>query len=324
MYITGALYLSGSVGIGTNSPVSSLHINEISSSITLSKRVSALSSSVGALEWRNNHASTGVVWAKIDAVTLGTGGNPWDFSNITFSTWNGFNSLTERMRITNLGYVGIGTNNPESVTNFNTLQVDGTSGAMLRTGTSAYGGYVATIATADVMVLSNVRNPINGTFSNTGRAASVISLFGENANGYITFSTTGSNNTGPAERMRITSAGNVGIGTTSPSSLLTVAGSMAITGQGAFTSNYTVAATDTWLTAYSLSTTCVVTLPTPASNTGRMLFIRTQSAQLVNSASSNVTALATGAVGTAILSATAGKWALLFCDGSYWNIFAAN
>jgi hypothetical protein len=121
-----------------------------------------------------------------------------------------------------------------------------------------------------------------------------------------------------------TGTGSVGIGTTSPTSVLTVNGSIAVLGQGAFTSDYTVPAMVTWLTAYSLSTTCVVTLPTPASNSGRMLFIRTQSAQLVNSASSNVSSLATGGVGNSILAATAGKWALLFCDGTYWNIFASN
>jgi len=110
MYVTGAFYVTtGSVGIGTAAPVSNLHINETSSSITLSKTVSALSSSVGAIEWRNNYASSNVVWARIDAVTLGSTANPWDYSNITFSTWNGFNSLTERMRITNVGNVGIGT-----------------------------------------------------------------------------------------------------------------------------------------------------------------------------------------------------------------------
>jgi hypothetical protein len=65
------------------------------------------------------------------------------------------------------------------------------------------------------MVLSNVRNPINGTFSNTGKAASVISMYGESNNSYITFSTSPTNNTGPAERMRITSGGALLIGTTS-------------------------------------------------------------------------------------------------------------
>jgi len=105
---------------------------------------------------------------------------------------------------------------------------------------------------------------------------------------------------------------------------MSINGAVAITGSAGFTTSYTVQPTDTWLTAYSLTGTCTLTLPTPASNAGRMLFVRTQSAQLVNSASNNVTALASGGVTNAILTNTAGKWALLFCDGSYWNIFAAN
>jgi hypothetical protein len=182
---TGSMSVSGSLGIGTSSPVSSLHINEVSSSITLSKTVSALSSSVGALEWRNNHASTGVVWAKIDAVTLGTGANPWDFSNITFSTWNGFNSLTERMRITNLGYVGVGTNNPSSSLHINGSTYFG-SRLMLERTSGAIGKYSI-----------GVQNE-NNAFGIT-----------DEAQGNLT-------------RFYINSSGNVGIGTSSPNTKLQV------------------------------------------------------------------------------------------------------
>jgi len=118
------------------------------------------------------------------------------------------------MFIVSNGNIGIPTSNPEAVANFKTLQIDGTNGALFRTGTSVYGGYVATIGTADVMVLSNVRNPINGTYSNTGKAASVISLYGEANNGYITFSTINTNNTNPSVQATITSGGNLLIGTT--------------------------------------------------------------------------------------------------------------
>ena len=127
--------------------------------------------------------------------------------------------------------------------------------------------------------------------------------------------------------MTLDASGNLLVGTTSSnsgSSGLKIAGPVAFTGATGFIGNYTVTASDTWLTGYSLTGTVTITLPTPSTNVGRFLFIRTQSNFAINSASSNVTTLAGGAATTSILSATAGKWAILFCDGSYWNIFAAN
>jgi hypothetical protein len=52
--------------------------------------------------------------------------------------------------------------------------------------------------------------------------------------------------------------------------------------------------------------------------------VRTITANTVVSASSNVVPAAGGAAGTAILSATAGKWAYLVYDGSSWQIQASN
>jgi hypothetical protein len=54
-------------------------------------------------------------------------------------------------------------------------------------------------------------------------------------------------------------------------------------------------------------------------NIGRELFIRTIQNQAAVSASSDVVPLAGGAAGTAILAATAGKWARLKSDGSTTN-----
>jgi len=42
------------------------------------------------------------------------------------------------------------------------------------------------------------------------------------------------------------------------------------------------------------------------------------------SASSNVVPLVGGAAGTAILAATAGKWALAKSDGTNWQLMAGN
>jgi len=131
--------------------------------------------------------------------------------NGTFAVFTGDLTIATNKFFVNssTGNIGMGTITPEAIANYTTLEIDGTNGSFVRTGTSAYGGYFATIPTADVMVLSNVRNPVTGTFSNTGKAASVISLYGEANNGYITFNTSPTNNTGPIERMRILSTGKI-------------------------------------------------------------------------------------------------------------------
>lgn len=66
------------------------------------------------------------------------------------------------------------------------------------------------------------------------------------------------------------------------------------------------------------------TLPSAASFVGRKIRIKTRAAYTVISASSNVKPLDTDTAGTAILAATAGKWAELVSDGSNWVIMAGN
>ena len=67
-----------------------------------------------------------------------------------------------------------------------------------------------------------------------------------------------------------------------------------------------------------------LTLPTASANTGRVIRVKTIAAFTVISASSNVVPLAGGAASTAILAATAGKWADLQSDGTNWIIMASN
>lgn len=68
---------------------------------------------------------------------------------------------------------------------------------------------------------------------------------------------------------------------------------------------------------------CTLTLPAAASFPGRELTVRTITANTVVSASGNVVPLAGGGAGTAILAATAGKWATLVSDATNWQIMAA-
>ena len=66
------------------------------------------------------------------------------------------------------------------------------------------------------------------------------------------------------------------------------------------------------------------TLPAASGWVGRKVRIKTIAAYTVISASSNVVPLAGGAAGTAILAATAGKWAELVSDGTNWVVMAGN
>jgi hypothetical protein len=92
---------------------------------------------------------------------------------------------------------------------------------------------------------------------------------------------------------------------------------------GISSSTYVVLADDTDLLV-SAGATCTLTLPSAASYTGRVLNVVTQQAYTVVSASANVVGITGGSAGTAILSASAGKWARLISNGSNWVINMAN
>lgn len=70
--------------------------------------------------------------------------------------------------------------------------------------------------------------------------------------------------------------------------------------------------------------TVTETLLSAATYPGRILTIKTTTANAVVSASSNVVPMIGGVVGTAILAAAAGKWAILVSDGTNWIIMSSN
>lgn len=86
------------------------------------------------------------------------------------------------------------------------------------------------------------------------------------------------------------------------------------------TANFTVAATEVWLINNKSGSTCTVTLPAPASYSGRILFFQNYQVQTVVSATSNVVAVAGGAAGTSILLASSGDQCTLVSDGTNWLI----
>jgi hypothetical protein len=89
------------------------------------------------------------------------------------------------------------------------------------------------------------------------------------------------------------------------------------------TTNYSQTATDSSL-IFNGAGSITLTLVAASSVPGQWLYVKTIAAQTVVSASSNVVPLTGGAAGTAILSASAGKWAALQSDSTNWIIMAAN
>jgi hypothetical protein len=123
---------------------------------------------------------------------------------LSFTTTENGGGFAERMRITSTGNVGIGTTSPD---------VYSFGGGKLLT--------VSDTSTYSVIVLASGGSNSGGISmgNQTIRRAAIDHLSGSD----LAFYTNGSNSgTTVTERLRITSAGNVGIGTTAPGALLQV------------------------------------------------------------------------------------------------------
>jgi hypothetical protein len=217
---------NGDVGIGTSSPIGKLDVsdgtnplsfdsstyNEIQSynrPLLLNRQGNnvGIGTSSPSVRLQVETPSDGVsswVLTKRGSTELYTGINSTFGASIESNDFLRFGtgaSFIERMRITSAGSVGIGTSTPIGVSNYTALTIDGSSGSFTEYregGTNTF--RVGSDSAAGGFLFTQGTLPIR---------------FG----------------TGDAERMRIDSVGNVGIGTSSPAQRLSVSGNITATGQ---------------------------------------------------------------------------------------------
>lgn len=210
MRITSA----GNVGIGTTSPQAKLHVDVGATTGILSSylargyepdfRLSTFNGTGTAIN--TEMASIGLSYQGNKVGMIGfLRGSSANAKAITFST----NNNDERMRIEQDGNVGIGTTNPLNLLHILKNQTSDTAIIVSNVGTS---GATTTMS----FVLQEAATP-QGWFRRYRDGSSLTEIGFSND---LAFSS--SITSTKAERMRITSAGNVGIGTTSPSDLLTL------------------------------------------------------------------------------------------------------
>jgi hypothetical protein len=196
-----ALYsvANGNVGIGTSTPSTTLYVNGAITSGTVTSRGDG--SEGGQISLNNANNSAGVYNFDVDSSGHGRIFTTANNTNLTLGQLGGTGGVTtfyteaaERMRITSAGDVGIGATAPARL-----LEVKAT-------GTN---------------IPARLGNA-QGNLDIGGSDGAVVNI--------DTRSWAMGLQTGAVERMRITTAGNVGIGNTTPSNTLSVTGTASISG----------------------------------------------------------------------------------------------
>jgi len=199
----------GNVGIGTGTPNDKLEVS--AGNIRISNNTPILrfiDTDVTDLQHRVLAGGNAGLEYSADVNNVASGYHRWDISN------------SEKMRLIENGNLGIGTTSPDSK-----LEV---AGITTIKSPKAYGSEEAVLR---IGVTSSGTNYSDGTFHNIvfGNESVANSHLGEiqvvqgdasasTASDMRFFTNSGGGNTATSERMRINSAGNVGIGVTNPSS----------------------------------------------------------------------------------------------------------
>ena len=235
-------WFASNVGIGTTSPDSKLHISDTlgNAVIRLERNDNAIvvGDTYGSIEFEGQDANTGA--SGIRGSIHGEAEASLGQMALVFSTAAASVANAEKMRITSAGNVGIGTTNPTSKLEVvgNVRAGDGNAdnffSAFYSDGSNTlYRGYGVEFnrSAAYLRPTSDKNKTLN--IGNDSRTWDTLNF---NASRYY-FNEDGTNH------LTILSGGNVGIGTTNPTSKLQVQGSFKVSNQGVFESYIDVAST---------------------------------------------------------------------------------